>query len=48
MRFDETLPARNGIPKTEYIYRILFTVDGDVVHILHIRHGRRMPLDEPH
>jgi len=31
-----------------HVYRILFTVDGDAVHILHIRHGRRMPLDEPH
>ena len=24
-----------------HIYRILFTVEGDTVHILHIRHGRR-------
>jgi plasmid stabilization system protein ParE len=27
-------------------YRILFTIDGDVVNVLHIRHGRRKPLSE--
>ena len=27
-----------------HIYRILFTIDGDTVHVLHIRHGRRAPL----
>ena len=27
---------------------ILFTIDGDVVVILHIRHGRRRHLGEPH
>ena len=27
-----------------HIYRILFTIDGDTVFILHIRHGRRAPL----
>jgi plasmid stabilization system protein ParE len=31
-----------------HVYRILFTIEGDIVHVLHIRHGRRMPLDEPH
>ena len=24
-----------------HVYRILFTIDGDIVDILHIRHGRR-------
>lgn len=24
-----------------HVYRILFAIDGEVVHILHIRHGRR-------
>jgi plasmid stabilization system protein ParE len=24
-----------------HVYRILFTVDGDIVQVLHIRHGRR-------
>ena len=28
-------------------YRILFTIEGDVVHVLHVRHGRRMPLTSP-
>jgi plasmid stabilization system protein ParE len=27
------------------IYRILFTISGDVVNVLHIRHGRRKPVD---
>lgn len=27
-----------------HVYRILFTIEGDVVYILHIRHGRRMAL----
>ena len=27
-----------------HVYRILFTIDGDVVNILHIRHGRRRPM----
>jgi plasmid stabilization system protein ParE len=27
-----------------HVYRILFTIKGDTVHILHIRHGRRKPL----
>lgn len=27
-----------------HVYRILFTIDGDTVNILHIRHGRRQPV----
>jgi plasmid stabilization system protein ParE len=27
-----------------HIYRILFTINGDVVTILHIRHARRKPI----
>jgi plasmid stabilization system protein ParE len=27
-------------------YRILFTITGDTVHILHVRHGRRLRLGE--
>ena len=27
-----------------HIYRILFTIEGDAVYILHIVHGRRLPL----
>jgi len=26
-----------------HVYRILFTIEGDTVSILHIRHGRRRP-----
>jgi plasmid stabilization system protein ParE len=26
-----------------HIYRVLFTIEGDVVRVLHIRHGRRKP-----
>jgi plasmid stabilization system protein ParE len=29
-----------------HVYRILFTIEGDVVKVLHIRHGRRKPLSE--
>jgi plasmid stabilization system protein ParE len=29
-----------------HVYRILFTVDGKTVNILHIRHGRRKPFSE--
>ena len=29
-------------------YRVLYTVDGDTVAVLHIRHGRRRRLGEPH
>jgi plasmid stabilization system protein ParE len=27
-----------------HVYRILFTIEDDVVFVLHIRHGRRQPL----
>jgi len=27
-----------------HVYRILFTIEGDSVFVLHIRHGRRQPL----
>lgn len=27
-----------------HVYRILFTIDGDAVRILHIRHARRKPI----
>jgi len=27
-----------------HVYRILFTIQGDTVNVLHIRHGRRKPL----
>jgi hypothetical protein len=30
-----------------HMYRILFTVKGDVVYVLRIRHGRRSFLGEP-
>jgi plasmid stabilization system protein ParE len=26
-----------------HLYRVLFTIEGDVVRVLHIRHGRRRP-----
>ena len=29
-----------------HVYRILFTIEADVVHVLHIRHGRRRPLGQ--
>ncbi|MGA2020007.1 MAG: type II toxin-antitoxin system RelE/ParE family toxin [Candidatus Sulfotelmatobacter sp.] len=28
------------------VYRILFTIEGDAVNVLHIRHGRRKPISE--
>ncbi|MGD0414539.1 MAG: hypothetical protein ABSA80_04235 [Terriglobales bacterium] len=28
-----------------HVYRILFTIEGETVHVLHIRHGRRQPLE---
>ena len=34
--------------KRPHLYRILFTIDGDVVYVLRIRHGRRQRLGEPH
>jgi plasmid stabilization system protein ParE len=30
-----------------HVYRILFTIDGNVVKILHIRHARRKPVGKP-
>ncbi len=27
-----------------HVYRILFTIDGETVFVLHIRHGRRQPI----
>jgi plasmid stabilization system protein ParE len=27
-----------------HVYRILFAIEGDVVRVLHIRHGRRKPV----
>jgi len=27
-----------------HMYRILFTIDGETVYVLHLRHGRRLPL----
>ena len=30
-----------------HIYRILFAVEGDVVRVLHVRHGRRRPASQP-
>src|ERR1035438_9174541 len=27
-----------------HVYRVLFTIEGDTVFILHIRHGRRQPI----
>src|ERR1700692_1850999 len=29
-----------------HVYRILFTLEGETVHVLHIRHGRRKPVSE--
>jgi plasmid stabilization system protein ParE len=29
------------------VYRILFAIDGDVVQVLHVRHGRRQPAVRP-
>jgi len=31
-----------------HVYRILFTIRGDTVHVLHIRHGRRTHIGDPH
>ena len=28
-----------------HVYRILFTIEGDTVYVLHIRHGRRKHLE---
>lgn len=29
------------------VYRVLFSVRGDTVHVLHVRHGARRPLGSP-
>jgi plasmid stabilization system protein ParE len=29
-----------------HVYRILFTIEGKTVYVLHIRHGRRLPLKQ--
>jgi len=34
--------------RTPHSYRVLFTIDGDSVIIVHIRHGRRRHLGEPY
>ena len=31
-----------------HLYRVLFTIESDTVVVLHIRHGRRRRLGEPH
>jgi plasmid stabilization system protein ParE len=31
-----------------HVYRILFTIEGEVVYVLRIRHGRRKSLGETH
>jgi plasmid stabilization system protein ParE len=31
-----------------HAYRILFTIEGEVVYVLHIRHGRRQYLGDTH
>jgi plasmid stabilization system protein ParE len=30
--------------KKPHLYRILFMIEGETVHILHVRHGRRKPV----
>lgn len=30
-----------------HVYRILFAIEGDLVSVLHIRHGRRRPASQP-
>jgi plasmid stabilization system protein ParE len=30
-----------------HVYRILFAIEGDLVQVLHIRHGRRRPISQP-
>jgi hypothetical protein len=27
-----------------HVYRVLFTIEGDTISVLHIRHGRRQPI----
>jgi plasmid stabilization system protein ParE len=33
--------------RNPHLYRILFTIEGETVYVLRIRHGRRKRLDEP-
>src|SRR6185295_6375356 len=28
-----------------HLYRILFTIENNIVHVLHIRHGRQKPIE---
>jgi plasmid stabilization system protein ParE len=30
--------------KKPHLYRILFMIEGETIHILHVRHGRRKPV----
>ena len=32
--------------RAPHVYRILFAVEGEAVHVLHVRHGRRKPIRE--
>jgi plasmid stabilization system protein ParE len=41
----EQRPSVSVIPLGNYPYRIFYTVSGDEVTILHIRHSARKPLD---
>jgi plasmid stabilization system protein ParE len=41
---DAPVEVRNLLfGRKPHVYRILFNVERDVVHILHVRHGRRRP-----
>ena len=55
--YEETLDAIRGIQRgpeireifhgrRQHKYRILFTVSGNEVHVLHVRHGARLALGE--
>jgi plasmid stabilization system protein ParE len=46
-------PENNALPfevrqllygRKPHVYRVLFTVEGETVYVLHIRHGRRKPV----
>ncbi|MEQ1712559.1 MAG: type II toxin-antitoxin system RelE/ParE family toxin [Hyphomicrobium sp.] len=41
-----TMPGVRVLSPTRYPYRIYFTIDGNTIVILHIRHTARQPLDE--
>jgi toxin ParE1/3/4 len=30
-----------------HVYRIIFTIEGNTVSVLHVRHGRRQPIAKP-